>query len=121
MLSKQAISSNLAIAALLILLAFLGRSKFKQLRDQNEINRQKATLQAQADAQQKKNDELNQSLSYLNSSDFKEKVARDQLGLKKQGEQVYTFANAPAPAPPAQPPAGSNFKKWLAYFFSDNQ
>jgi len=121
MLSKQAISSNIAIAALLLLLLFLGRSKFKQWQDQREITRQKETLQAQADAQQKKNDELNQSLQYLNSSGFKERVARQQLGLKKQGEQVYSFTDAPAAQTDSQQPAkANNFKKWWDYFFSES-
>lgn len=121
MLSKQAISSRTALVALLVLLLFLGRSKFKQWQQQREITKQKATIQAQADAQQKKNDELNQSLQYLNSPTFKEQVARNQLGLKKQGEQVYSFMEAPTAQASVQARGdGDNFRKWWDYFFSQN-
>jgi len=120
MISKQAISSRAAIVGLLILLLLLGRSKFKQWQDQREITKQKETLQAQADAQQKKNNDLNQSFEYLNSPEFKERVARQQLGLKKEGEQVYSFSDAPPSQSTTSGGTGNeNPKKWRDYFFAD--
>jgi len=118
---KSKLSSKIAIFGLLVLLAFLADWKYKQWNSENLIQEQKNSLQQQADILQKKNDELSQSLQYLNSDSFKESVARQQLNLKKQGEVEYTFADQPAAAPlPAKDSSGgSNPKKWLDYFFSN--
>lgn len=119
MISKQTLSSKLAIAALLILLLFLADLKYKQWQSQKEIEKQKLALLEQADSLQKKNDELNQSLQYLSSPDFKERVARQQLSLKKDGETVYSFGALPeASAPDANIQTEPNAKKWWDYFFS---
>ena len=117
MLSRRAISSKIAIAALLALLVFLGNIKFKQWQKQRQIEREKQTLERQADALEKKNRELSQSLQYLNSLSFKERVAREQLGLKKQDEQVYSFSSAPEVLAAFDGKQEANWKKWLDYFF----
>lgn len=121
MLSKHTLSSKITIVGLLILLAFLANWKYKQWESEKQVSAQRQSLQRQADALQKKNDELSQSLGYLNSDSFKESVARQQLGLKKQGEQVYTFADAPQTdqGQNQKASAESNPKKWLDYFFSN--
>ena len=118
MFSKTALSSKIAILALLILAGFFGNLKFKQWQSQKQIEQEKQKLQSQAEALQKKNDELNLSLSYLNSPDFKERVARQQLNLKKQGETVYTFGDLPGNAglDEAEQKNG-NAKKWRDHFF----
>jgi len=107
--------------ALLILLVFLGNLKFKQWQSQRQIEKEKQSLQDQADSLQKKNQELSRSLQYLNSESFKERVAREQLGLKKDGEQAYSFADAPrvAGASTDAPGGPSNIKKWWDYFFTN--
>ena len=123
MISKQAISSKIAICGLLILLLFLADLKYRQYQAQREIQQQSQSLQKQADALQKKNDQLNQSLSYLNSPDFKERVAREDLGLKKSGETVYSFGSAQTgnnTQIPQTQDKPSNFQKWWNYFFTAN-
>ncbi len=119
MFSKKTISSKIAIAALLILLVFLGNLKLKQWRAQRQIEKEKLSLKEQAEGLQKKNNELNQSLQYLNSTGFKERVARQQLDLKKQGEQVYSFSDAPKVAGASTEKASGpgNIQKWWDYFF----
>lgn len=117
---KQRFSSTLTIIGLFVLMAFLADWKYKQWQNENLIEKQKLSLQQQADSLQKKNNDLSQSLDYLNSDNFKEGVARQQLNLKKQGEQVYTFADAPDTAKQTDVAANSgNAKKWLDYFFSN--
>ncbi len=120
MLNKQKLSSRITIAGLIVLLAFLSNWKYKQWKNESQIQRQKQSLEQQADSLQKKNNELSKSLEYLNSTDFKENVARQQLNLKKQGERVYSFADAPATTKQEQKTAqDSNAKKWLSYFFTN--
>ena len=118
MLKKQLLSSKLAIFSLIILLAFFVNLKFKQWQNQRQIEKQMQELQSQAQTLQKKNDELNQSLQYLNSPDFKERVARQQLGLKKEGEQVYSFGQPTATTTDqSSAKKQSNASKWWDYFF----
>lgn len=121
MLSKQKLSSKTAILGLIVLAGFLGIQEFKQLSNQKKIEAQKKSLQEQADTFTKKNSDLNQSLQYLNSPDFKEKVARQQLNLKKEGETVYSFADASIleTADAANRPKQGNFTKWWNYFFAN--
>jgi cell division protein FtsB len=123
MLTKQAISSKIAICGLLILLVFLADLKYRQYQAQHAIEGQMQNLQQQADSLQKKNDQLSQSLQYLNSPAFKETVAREDLGLKKSGEDVYSFGNqqpAVNPQTTGDVTKPSNFQKWWNYFFVAN-
>jgi cell division protein FtsB len=121
MINKQALSSKITIVGLLILSAFLADWRYKQWVGEKIIQAKKQDLQQQADSLQKKNDELTQSLQYLSSDSFKEGVARQQLSLKKQGEQVYTFVDAAQTGQPQAPASsgGGNAKKWLDYFFGN--
>jgi cell division protein DivIC len=123
MITKQTLSSKIAIVGLLILMVFLAELKFRQWKSQKQIETEKKNIQQQTDAVQKKNNDLNQSLEYLNSSNFKERVAREDLGLKKQGEIVYSFGNTSPQDNTIQSQQvtyDSNTKKWWNYFFSIN-
>ncbi len=120
MLSKQNLSSKIALVSLLALLVFFSDLKFQQWRSQRLIELQRQSLQDQADALQKQNDELSQSLAEINSPDFKESIAREQLGLKKQGEIAYGFTdNTTTPQNESISGQPSNFKKWWNYFFGN--
>ncbi len=81
----------------------------------SEINHLK---QEQADLEAR-NSALQQSLQYFSSDSYKEKLAREQLGLKKEGEIVINFppegtsqTESEQPAPPV-----SNPQKWWQYIF----
>jgi cell division protein FtsB len=118
---RQTLSSKIALIGLVIMLALLIDWKYKQIKSENLIQVQKENLQQQADALEKKNNELSQSLQYLNSDSFKEGVARQQLDLKRQGETVYAFADAPqsTSAQTQNDSSESDSKKWLDYFFGN--
>ncbi len=119
MFNKTLLNSKYFLVLLVILFGFLANLEFKQFRDQKAIEAQKADLQQQADSLLKKNRELNESLSYLNSPEFKERVARQQMNLKKEGEVVYGFTEAGGNVPQGSQPQSkeSNFVKWWKYFF----
>ena len=120
MVTKQNLTSKFAIFALLVLAVFLGNLKFKQFKNQVEIEKKTQSLQQQADALQKKNEDLSQSLQYLNSPSFKERVARQQLNLKKDGEMVYGFTENGSSTSEGQIAVKtSNAKKWWDYFFTN--
>ena len=122
MISKQTLTSKISIVALAILLLVLGNLKFKQWQKQAQIDKEKQNLVQQADQLTKKNQELSQSLQYLNSPSFKERAAREQLDLKKSGEQVYSFSpeSQVAGAFSGQEREISNAKKWWDYFFTND-
>jgi cell division protein FtsB len=118
---KQKLSSKVVILGLIILALFLGDLKFRQWLSQRSIGVEEQNLKNQANTLQKKNNELNQSLSYLSSTDFKEKVARQELGYKKDGETVYGFTQGSGTSTQAEntQAAPSNAQKWWDYFFQD--
>lgn len=113
-------TSKSIIIALVALTAFLGQQKFRQYRLQKAIESEKLSLQNQLSELEGKNQEFNRTLSYLNSDTYKELVARQQLDMQKQGEFVYSFAEAPSTSPGSlngkdEP---SNFQKWANYFLN---
>ena len=68
-----------------------------------------------------KNKDLAQSLQYFSSDSYKEKLAREQLGLKKEGEIVISFpANINPPNDNSQAEELSNPQKWWQYLFLEN-
>ncbi len=120
MTSKQILSSKFALGLLIVLLAILANSKYKQWQQARSIEKLKQDLLKQADVQQKKNQELTQSISFINSDNFKEQVARQQLNLKKDGEVVYNFTEGTPTTTPAVAGASiaaTNPQKWWSYFF----
>lgn len=121
MLNKKLLSSKFFFAGMLIFLAILANVKFQQLKNESAIEKEKNTLAAQADSLQKKNQELSDSLSYLNSQDYKERIARQQLNLKKEGEAVYNFSvlNNQNSSDRPEDSEDSNAKKWWDYFFNN--
>ncbi len=119
---KILLSSKITLAILAVFLGFLCNIKYKQWASQKAIEKEKTSLALQADQLDKKNQELDQSLSYLNSQSFKERVARQQLNLKKDGETVYNFSNpqvSPGDDGANQKSGKSNIQKWWEYFYDN--
>ena len=122
---KLSWTSKLTLLLLLGLAIFLGNIRYQQWKNQRAIEQEKQQLQDQVAAMSKKNQELSDSLSYLNSTDFKDRVARQQLNLKRNGEVVFGFTDAPPLTSPSASPVRvsgtSNYEKWLEYFFGSSQ
>ena len=111
------------ILALAALAVFLGQQKFRQYRLQTAIESEKQSLQKQLSGLEGKNEELNRTLSYLNSDTYKELVARQQLDMQRQGEFVYSFSEAARSEPSVlgAKDEASNFQKWANYFLNKKQ
>lgn len=104
---------NLTILVIgLFLIVNLTRSILSLLRAGDKIKE----VQEQVAELQFKNDELKKRLAEMQSPAYLEKIAREKLGLAKEGEVVVIL-------PPYQPPLPSgeeslpNWKKWLRLFF----
>jgi cell division protein FtsB len=121
---RKILLSKITIVILAGLLITLVVVQYRQFRQRSAISDEINHMKNQQSALEQKNQELDSSLQYLATSDFKDRLARQQLGLKKDGETVYSFADAPAPQPDAQKlpastdPSQSNMKKWWGYLFS---
>lgn len=116
---KEIISARWVVISLCGLLAFLSYLKIQQYRAHLGLEKEKQRIIEQEASYRKKNNELSQTLSYLNSPDFKEKLAREQLNLKKNGEVVYSFSEKNSqqrPADNGQEQDRPNYQKWIFYF-----
>jgi cell division protein FtsB len=116
----QTFSTKIFLAIVLATAAVLGNIKFRQWQSKNRIEAEKQELLRQAEELSNKNQELAESLKYLNTMNFREKIARQQLGLKKEGENVYVFPEKLTAPETGQPGGntGKNWQKWWNYFFA---
>ncbi len=103
---------------------FLAVIETRQFLEERGIEKEKQGLQQQADELSKKNSDLQSSIAYLQTNDYKEKTAREQLNLRKDGEFVYSFSNqnvdgtGAAQGSTAASDEISNPHKWWNYFFN---
>lgn len=114
-------ASKSVLIALVALSVFLGQQKFRQYRLQKAIETEKLGLESKLKELQGKNMQLTETLSFLDSPDYKELVARQQLNMQKAGEFVYSFSeksedNSTEVDPNADK---SNFQKWSDYFLNN--
>ncbi len=79
----------LLLSVVLVVVIFLLARQFKT---KHTIDKEVAELKKQADSLQKNNNELQGFISYFQTDSYKEKVAREQLSVKKPGEVVYSFS-----------------------------
>lgn len=118
MKQKAWLSSKITLFLLLLIAAFLARQKLKQYSQNKRIEAEKQKILSQIEGLEKNNQELEESLKYFDTQSFKEKLAREQLSLKKPDEQVYSFTQALESSPLTEPQAEktSNPEMWLKYF-----
>lgn len=122
-MQKQILSSKVTLLGLFILLAFLANAKYQQWKGAAAIEKEKNIIEQQILSLEQKNSDLSNSLSYLGSPGFKERMMRQQLNLKKDGEVVFGFSEASANTETANESKKSdtpNYEKWVSYFFGSN-
>ena len=69
-------------------IVFLLYSNIKMFQKRTELDKNLETLNASVESLNKEKDSLNFSLGETNSLEYLEKVAREDLGMQKKGEQV---------------------------------
>lgn len=131
---RKILSSKLILGGTIILLIFisvaLGKAVYKRYQIQKEI----ALIQAEIQKAEGKNKELARLLEYLDTSSFQEKMARQKLNLKREGENVVVIPvkkkgeevilgennqnNNNEPLAETKTNKFENPKKWWYYFFS---
>ena len=107
------------MAGVLIVLVGVFAVELQQWQKRRAIDKEINQLIAQEQNLQQKNQDLEQSLRYFSSDGYKEKLARQQLGLQKEGEIAVQFPKDIASAPQGNIPAKtpSNPEKWWNYLF----
>jgi cell division protein FtsB len=121
---KAILSTKITLVALGLLLIFFANVKYKQYKNQKNIENEKQLIMEQIDSKERKNKELSDSLNLLSGPDHKERVARQQFNLKKDGELVYNFTEKPATSAQTintteQGLPQGNPQKWWNYFFNN--
>jgi cell division protein FtsL len=123
----------LVLAILVLLMIPLSKNISGRFR----INQEIKDLETQIANTQNKNNDLNKLITYLNSDQFVEQQARENLNLKKDGEQVVVLRGLNEPQDGKVPPSTqensvfsvpglekaenraetSNPQKWFKYFW----
>lgn len=124
----------LVLAVFILLMIPLSRNISARFR----INQEIKGLEAEIASTQSKNNDLNKLITYLNSDQYVEQQARENLNLKKEGEEVVVLRGLNGADNPAKQPASdadksvfsvpglekaeakaevSNPQKWIKYFW----
>ncbi len=105
----------------LIIVAFVAGIglEYKQYSDRKAIDKEIAELQAEESKLLENNQRLEQSINFLSSPEYQEKLARMQLNLKKEGEIVVNFPsdNQVVSNNTSLAPGKSNLIKWWEFIF----
>ncbi|MDO8689183.1 MAG: septum formation initiator family protein [Dehalococcoidia bacterium] len=111
------------------LLAFLSFSTAKKAMEVYQLNQQAASIRQDIAQLKDRNAELRRQMEYVQSPEYVEKVAREQLNLVKPDDiplvlvspLVKVASGGPSPAPqPARPQdIPPNWKRWWNLFFGD--
>lgn len=125
---KALIKNKFFVFACCIFLIFMFVVEYNQFSQRSGIQKEIADLKNQENQLQQKNQNLQNLISYLQTDSYKQKAAREQLNLKKNGEVVYSFAQPQTDTQQASPAANasqnssgiSNAQKWWNYFFNQN-
>ena len=92
--------------------------EFRQWQTRRQVDQEIASLQAEEQRLKENNQQLEQSINFLSTPEYQEKLARLQLNLKKDGEVVIDFpTNQPTNTQPEPPKPKSNLYNWWQYIF----
>lgn len=109
----------------LLVLFFIFYKLSRQVYRQKEINQEIASLQKEIDRLNQDNNQLRELGEYFQTDHFKEKEAREKLGLIKEGEQLIEIKEKEVPMQEKEKEEKPeieinqpNYYYWWHYFFS---
>lgn len=123
------IFSGIFFLAGLAVLVLIGISLGKEVYRKRQIQKEIDGLQSQIGQLGQQNGDMENLISYLSSTDFQEKEAREKLNLQKSDEKMIVLRKdvvEPESQPrettvnPQAPPEDNspNWQKWWKYFFA---
>lgn len=110
----------------ILLAAIISTKAFKEAYRSRKIQKEVEDLKMQAERIQSENDALRQRISYLQTPEFQEKVAKEKLNLQKPDENVVIVKPAMVAEEKKDQidtqsqgiePEIANHLKWWNYFF----
>jgi len=111
------------------LLIYLSFSTARKAMEVYQLNQQAASIRQDITQLKERNAELRRQEEYLQSPDYVEKMAREQLNLVRPGDiplvlvspSVKETPKQPAPAAPQSRPQQSlpNWQQWWNFFFGE--
>jgi len=123
---KRLFASPWFLAFNLVVLGFAGWSYWREAAHGEEVGRQLADLERQADGLETKNREYEALIKKVGTRSFVERQARLSLGYQNPGEKeiFLTKGDGLTPVSSKNPGVGeselTNPQKWWRYFFSDD-
>jgi len=91
---KKILCSKFCIFLLLLAFIWLGLSLSKIVYKRYQLNEEIENLKTEIEKMDKKEQELTKFISYLDSSTYLEREAREKLNLKKEGENVLMVSES---------------------------
>lgn len=124
--TKQWFNSRRLMVIFFLGVVVIAISLTKEVIRKIEIQREISSLESEIIELEQHNTELNNMMSYFNSSTFQEKEAKAKLNLSAPGETVVVLPNQAAEATVSLAQAGQseidqalpNYQKWFKYFFN---
>ncbi|MBI3952864.1 MAG: septum formation initiator family protein [Candidatus Doudnabacteria bacterium] len=114
---QSKIGTAVLVCGVVFVIVITGKLMSQKRDVENEIKK----LQDQSEQIAKENQDLSQLINYLNTDTYKERQAREQLNLKKDGEFVVVLPNFEDEASQGSGEQElSNPKKWFNYFWENN-
>lgn len=123
---RRLVRSRAFSVTIILGIAILGISLTKEIIRKVQIQRQIQDLEQEINTLEQHNDELNDLITYFNSSSFQEKEAKVKFNLTAPGETVVvlpgsdqsTAAQTNTTVAVTPTTAVSNVQKWINYFFN---
>ena len=114
--------SKLFVTTVVIVLLGVFALELQQWQQRRKIDMEINKLISEHSDLEKRNKDLQESLKYFSSNEYKEKLAREQLGLKKDGEIVIKFPDGGlvTKTKEVEPVPNNNLLKWWEYIFKSN-
>lgn len=111
--------NRLFLITLAVVFLFSVILEYNQYRQRHKIDSEIASLKSQELELQASNQQLEQSINFLSSPEYQDKLARLQLNLKKEGEIVVNIPGRENQAINSSPDHSprSNLIKWWEYIF----
>jgi cell division protein FtsB len=112
-------SSKPFMVIALVAVVCVGALEYKQFMERRKIDQEIAGLQTEEQRLTETNKQLEQSISFLSSAEYQDKLARLQLNLKKEGEIVVNFPTEAGQTanPTSEAQEQSNLIKWWEFIF----
>ncbi len=122
------LTSRLFTVIVLVLITFLGTSLYKDRIRREEVQNEIEKLRMETEELKGKNLELSKLITILETSNYIEKEARKNLGLKKPGETVVSIPENARPTKGRVAGVATRLEKspsnpvqWFNYFFANKK